>query len=111
MVNIASSAAHTGTTVYGTSKLAVAGLTTAFAQELGPLGIRVNAVSRGLMLTQTIKAELPVETMARVKTRQFLVGDGSEAHVVDAVLFFASLRAEFVTRETLRVTGGAAAGV
>ena len=111
IVNISSSAAHLGSTAYGNSKLAVAGLTITFAAELGPDGIRVNAISPGLMLTETIKAELPPETMAMAKGMQFLDADGAEEDVVQAMLYLASPRARFVTGETLRVTGGMAAGV
>ena len=111
VVNIASSAAHLGGSAYGVSKLAVAGLTITFARELAGDGIRVNAISPGLILTETIARELPPETKARVKATQMLQIDGAERHIVDAMLFLTSPRAEFVTGETLRVTGGAAAGV
>lgn len=111
MVNISSSAAHMGASAYGDSKLAVAGLTITFARELGPDGIRVNAISPGLMLTETIKAELPPETMARVKAMQFIPDDGGPEHIVDAMMFLASDKARFITGEVLRVTGGMAAGV
>lgn len=111
IVNIASAAAHLGGTAYGTSKLAVAGLTVTFARELGPDGIRVNAISPGLILTDTIRAELPAAVRAQVKGMQFLDADGGEADVVEAMLFLTSPQARFVTGETLRVTGGMAAGV
>ncbi|MDG2002251.1 MAG: SDR family NAD(P)-dependent oxidoreductase [Novosphingobium sp.] len=111
IINISSSAGHMGGTAYGTSKLAVAGLTITFARELGTDGIRVNAISPGLMLTDTIKAELPAQTLAQVKSMQFIDGDGAEKHIVDAMMYLTSSRAEFVTGETLRVTGGMAAGV
>lgn len=111
IVNISSSAAHMGGSAYGDSKLAVAGLTVTFARELGPDGIRVNAISPGLMLTETIKAELPPETMKRVKAMQFIDADGVEEDIVQAMLYLTSARARFVTGETLRVTGGMAAGV
>ena len=111
IVNISSSAAHAGGSAYGDSKLAVAGLTITFARELGPDGIRVNAISPGLMLTETIKAELPAETMKRVKAMQLIEGDGAEEDIVQALLYLASPRARFVTGEVLRVTGGMAAGV
>ncbi|MEO6093474.1 MAG: SDR family oxidoreductase [Novosphingobium sp.] len=111
IVNISSSAAHMGGSAYGDSKLAVAGLTITFGRELAPDGIRVNAISPGLMLTETIAAELPAATKARVKAMQWLEQDGAERHIVDAMLFLASSRAEFITGETLRVTGGMAAGV
>jgi NAD(P)-dependent dehydrogenase (short-subunit alcohol dehydrogenase family) len=111
VVNISSSAAHMGGSAYGDTKLAVAGLTITFARELGPDNIRVNAISPGLMLTETIKAELPAETMKKVKAMQFIDADGGEEHIVDAMLFLTSPAARFITGETLRVTGGMAAGV
>ncbi|MEO6717288.1 MAG: SDR family oxidoreductase [Novosphingobium sp.] len=109
IVNISSSAAHMGGSAYGDSKLAVAGLTITFGRELAP--VRVNAISPGLMLTDTIRAELPPETMARVKAMQWLEEDGGPEHIVDAMLFLTSPQARFITGEVLRVTGGMAAGV
>lgn len=111
IVNISSSAAHMGGSPYGDSKLAVIGLTITFARELGPDGIRVNAISPGLMLTETIRNELPAETMKRVKAMQLIDGDGVEEDIVEAMLYLASKRARFVTGETLRVTGGMGAGI
>lgn len=111
IVNISSSAAHMGGSAYGDSKLAVAGLTITFGRELAPEGIRVNAISPGLMLTDTIRAELPPETMKRVKAMQWLEEDGGSEHIVDAMLFLTSDKARFITGEVLRVTGGMAAGV
>ena len=111
IVNISSSAAHMGGSPYGDSKLAVAGLTITFGRELAADGIRVNAISPGLMLTETIARELPAATKARVKAMQWLEQDGAEKHIVDAMMFLVSSRAEFITGETLRVTGGMAAGV
>jgi len=111
IVNVSSSAAHLGGSAYGDSKLAVAGLTITFARELATDGIRVNAISPGLILSDTIKTELPREAMLRAKARQFVDTDGQERHIVDAMLFLTSPSAEFVTGETLRVTGGMAAGI
>lgn len=111
IVNISSSAAHLHGSAYGDTKLAVAGLTITFARELGVDGVRVNAISPGLMLTETIAAELPAETKARVKSMQLIEDDGGEEHIVDAMLFLTSSQAKFITGETLRVTGGMAAGV
>jgi NAD(P)-dependent dehydrogenase (short-subunit alcohol dehydrogenase family) len=109
IVNISSSAAHMHGSAYGDSKLAVAGLTITFGRELAP--VRVNAISPGLMLTETIRAELPAETMKKVKAMQWLEEDGGPEHIVDAMLFLTSPQARFITGEVLRVTGGMAAGV
>ena len=111
IVNISSSAAHMGGSPYGDSKLAVIGLTITFAREFGGDGIRVNAISPGLILTETIRKELPAQTMTRVKAMQMIEGDGGEEDIVEAMLYLASKRARFVTGETLRVTGGMAAGI
>jgi NAD(P)-dependent dehydrogenase (short-subunit alcohol dehydrogenase family) len=104
--NISSSAAYASGGAYGVSKLAVRGLTMAFARELGPDGIRVNAVSPGLHLTDTIRAELSPETLAAVKAQQILPLDGTENDIVETMLFLCSDRARFITGETLRVSAG-----
>ena len=111
IVNISSSAAHMGGSPYGDSKLAVAGITITFARELGRQGIRVNAISPGLILTDTIRSELPEATKARVKAMQLMDDDGAEQDIVEAMLWLTSPKARFVTGEVLRVTGGMAAGV
>lgn len=111
IVNISSSAAHMGGSPYGDSKLAVAGITITLARELGREGIRVNAISPGMIVTGTVNAALPPETKARIRAMQLLDRDGSEQDIVDAMLYLTSDKARFVTGETLRVTGGMAAGV
>ncbi len=104
--NISSSAAYPSGGAYGVSKLAVRGLTMAWARELGPDGIRVNAVAPGLHLTDTIRAELSPEVLAQVKGQQILPLDGTESDIVEAMLYLCSDRARFVTGETLRVSAG-----
>lgn len=110
IINIASSAAYQGG-AYGNSKLAVIGLTMTFARELAADKIRVNAIAPGIILTDTIREELAPETHARIKAMQYLDSDGSETDVVEAMLFLTSDKARFITGETLRVTGGFAAGI
>ena len=110
IINIASAAAFQGGG-YGTSKLAVIGLTMTFARELAADGIRVNAIAPGIILTDTIRNELAPETLTRIKSMQYLPDDGAEQDIVDAMLYLTSPQARFVTGETLRVTGGFAAGI
>lgn len=110
IVNISSSAAFAGGG-YGTSKLAVIGITMTFARELAGDGIRVNAIAPGVILTDTIRTEMAAETLTRIKAMQYLSSDGEEQDIVDAMLFLTSSKAKFVTGETLRVTGGYAAGI
>lgn len=110
IVNIASAAAFSGGG-YGTSKLAVIGLTMTFARELASDGIRVNAIAPGVILTDTIREEMAAETLTRIKAMQYLDSDGEEHDIVDAMLFLTSRTSKFITGETLRVTGGFAAGI
>ena len=110
IINIASAAAFQGGG-YGTSKLAVIGLTMTFARELAADGIRVNAIAPGIILTDTIRTELAPEMQTRIKAMQYLPDDGAEQDIVDAMLYLTSPQARFVTGETLRVTGGFAAGI
>jgi 3-oxoacyl-[acyl-carrier protein] reductase len=110
IVNIASAAAFQGGG-YGTSKLAVIGLTMSFAREFGPDAIRVNAIAPGVILTDTIRSEMVPETLARIKAMQYTSDDGEEQDIVEAMLYLTSPRARFITGETLRVTGGFAAGI
>lgn len=113
IVNIASGAAHIGsrTTAYGVSKMAVGGLTLAFASELGRDGIRVNAISPGIIFTDTIREKLSPEHKKLAKSMQVIDIDGAEADIVEAMLYLASRRARFVTGEIFRVTGGMGAGL
>lgn len=107
IVNISSMAAYGSQTAYGVSKLAVRGLTASFAHELATDGIRVNAIAPGLILTDTIRAELPQGVRDHVKAMQIIKRDGHEQDIVDAVLWLVSSSSGFVTGETVRVSGGA----
>jgi NAD(P)-dependent dehydrogenase (short-subunit alcohol dehydrogenase family) len=111
VINISSSAAYGCGTAYGVSKLAVRGLTMSFAHELGADGIRVNAIAPGLIFTETIRAELSAETVARVTAQQILEREGCEDDIVNAMLYLCSEQASFVTGETLRVSGGFALSI
>jgi NAD(P)-dependent dehydrogenase (short-subunit alcohol dehydrogenase family) len=111
IVNVSSSAAYLGMGAYGASKAAVRGLTVAWARELGPEGIRVNAVAPGLHVTENIRATFTPEMIDGHKSHQFLALEGTEQDVADAVMYLCSRRARFVTGETLRVTAGYAATV
>ena len=107
IVNISSMAAYPSRTAYGVTKLAVRGVTSAFAHELAPQGIRVNAIAPGLIFTETIRAELPPSVVEQVMATQILKREGEVDDIVAAMLYLASDRSSFVTGETLRVSGGA----
>jgi 3-oxoacyl-[acyl-carrier protein] reductase len=107
VLNIASIAGHVSTTPYGVSKLAVRGLTIAFASELAPDNIRVNAIAPGLMATENAIADLP-QTMVDefVNQRQLVHRLGLMDDIVRAMLYLCSEEASFVTGQTLDVSGG-----
>jgi 3-oxoacyl-[acyl-carrier protein] reductase len=109
IVNISSGTVWTGRPGYlhyVTSKAALIGLTRSLASELGPHGIRVNAITPGSTRTEVERATITVadrEAMAqatalrRVQTPDDLVG---------TVLFLASAASDFVTGQTVNVDGG-----
>ena len=107
IANISSMAAYPSRTAYGVTKLAVRGVTSAFAHELAPQGIRVNAIAPGLIFTETIRAELAQSIVEQVMATQVLKREGVVDDIVAAMLYLASDRSSFVTGETLRVSGGA----
>lgn len=107
IVNIASIAGHSVASPYGVSKLAVRGLTMAFAHELAVDGIRVNAISPGLMATESAIAELPQAMVDHVRDELQLIHRVGEMQDIAAMaLFLCSPGASFVTGETVKVSGG-----
>jgi len=107
VLNISSVAAYMSTTPYAVSKLTVRGLTVAFATELAPEGIRVNAIAPGLMNTENALADLPRQLVDDlVQRRQLVHRLGTMDDVVSAMLFLCSDEASFITGETLKLSGG-----
>jgi NAD(P)-dependent dehydrogenase (short-subunit alcohol dehydrogenase family) len=115
IVNLASIAALGGganISAYAASKAAVVSLTRAFARELGPKGIRVNAVAPGVIDTPGVQEQLGplkasgVDIESRISANPLgLVGHPD--HVARAALFLACDLAAFVTGHVLVVDGGA----
>jgi 3-oxoacyl-[acyl-carrier protein] reductase len=107
VLNISSMAGYMSATPYAVSKLAVRGLTVAFATELAPDRIRVNAIAPGLMNTESALADLPRPLIDEfVHERQLVHRLGTMGDVVSAMLFLCSDEASFITGETLKVSGG-----
>ena len=89
---------------YPTSKFAVNGLTLSLARELGPKGIRVNAVAPGITETDMMKAvpKAVIEPMiARVPLRRL----GQPEDIANAFAFLASDEASYITGVVLSVDG------
>jgi NAD(P)-dependent dehydrogenase (short-subunit alcohol dehydrogenase family) len=107
VLNISSMAGYLSATPYAVSKLTVRGLTVAFATELAPDRIRVNAIAPGLMNTENALADLPKPLIDEFVHRLQLVHRlGTMDDVVAAMLFLCSDDASFITGETLKVSGG-----
>ena len=89
-------------TAYGSAKWALRGLTQAAAAELGPSGIRVNAVFPGPVQTPM----LDDVTQTRLAERSPLGRLGQPGEIADAVAFLVSAAASFITGSELVVDGG-----
>ena len=88
---------------YSAAKGAVIAMTKALAKELAPSGIRVNAVSPGVIDTD-MNAHLSDEDRQALADETPLGRIGRPEEVADALLYLAS--AEFVTGQILSVNGG-----
>jgi NAD(P)-dependent dehydrogenase (short-subunit alcohol dehydrogenase family) len=87
---------------YGSSKWALRGLTQTAAAELGPSGIRVNAVFPGPIATSM----LDETTQTRLAATAMFGRLGQPTEIADAVAFLVSDAASFITGSELVVDGG-----
>ena len=89
---------------YPASKFAVNGLTVSIARELGPMGIRVNAVAPGIIETDMMKAvpkEIIDPMIAQIPLRRL----GQPQDIANAFVFLASDEASYITGVVLSVDG------
>ena len=91
---------------YPASKAAVNGMTLSLARELGPKGIRVNAVAPGITNTDMMQA-VPKEVIAPLINQIPLRRIGEPEDLANAFLFLASDAASYITGEVLHVDGRA----
>ena len=89
---------------YPASKFAVNGLTVSLARELGPKGIRVNAVAPGITLTDMMKA-VPKEVIDPLIKQIPLRRLGQPEDIANAFVFLASDEASYITGVVLSVDG------
>jgi 2-hydroxycyclohexanecarboxyl-CoA dehydrogenase len=114
VVNIASDAGRVGSSgeaVYSATKGAVIAFSKALAREMARHRITVNAVCPGLTetpLLQSLRDQSPkMERILEAVTRATPLGRvASPEEIAGAVVFFASPEADFVTGQTLSVSGG-----
>ncbi|MBU6227120.1 MAG: glucose 1-dehydrogenase [Acidobacteria bacterium] len=117
IVNLASIAGLRGganITAYSASKGAVIALTRAFANELGPRGIRVNAIAPGIIDTPGVQEQMAplkkggLDIDAAIAANPLRMA-GQPDHIARVTLFLVSDLAVFLTGQTVVVDGGATA--
>jgi NAD(P)-dependent dehydrogenase (short-subunit alcohol dehydrogenase family) len=96
--------------VYGMTKAAVITMTKGLAKELGPAGIRVNAIAPGLVETKFAGALIEdPEIQKRIKDSTPLGRHGQPEEIVGAALYLASDISSFTTGSVVVCDGGATA--
>lgn len=91
--------------LYSASKHAVAGFTRALAKEVGPSGIRVNAVAPGIILTDMTKG-LGEDALGTLSEETPLGRIGRPSDIARVVKFLASEEASFITGQVVTADGG-----
>lgn len=111
IINIASVSAEkgggaVGNVWYGATKAGVVAITRGLGRELGPQGIRVNAIAPAVLETEMVREHLTPALRAKILER-FPLGRLADADdVARLALFLASDAASFITGETIAVDGG-----
>lgn len=108
IINISSISAldgNPGQLTYGASKAAWISATKTMSAELGPQGIRVNAIAPGLIAT-VMTENLPQEAISRWMSKSSTKRLGLADEVAKAIVYLASDLSSFVTGEIIRVDGG-----
>lgn len=110
IVNFSSLAARDGgghgASVYATSKAAVTTFTRAMAKELGPKGIRVNALCPGVISTLFHDTFSKDEVRKNIANATPLGREGAPDEVADAVAYLASDESSFITGANIDINGG-----
>lgn len=95
-----------GASLYATAKGAVMTYTRAMAKELGPKGIRVNAVAPGMIATSFHDRFTKPEIRTNVAASTPLRRQGDAKDVADLVIYLASDEAAFLTGTNVDINGG-----
>lgn len=96
-----------GTSVYAATKGAVDTMTYALARELGPRGIRVNAIMPGYTNTRATQGNFTGELGGRLLAETPLGRFGEPEDIAPLAVFLASDEAHWISGESIRATGGA----
>ena len=94
-----------GQTNYSASKFGVIGFTKTWCRELGPKGIRVNAVAPGFIATPMVAA-MPEKVLADLCAKVHLRRIGKPEDIANVYAFLASDEASYINGEVIEVSGG-----
>lgn len=112
IVNFASQAGRDGggpgAFLYAASKGAISTFTRGLAKELGPLGIRVNALNPGMIATKFHDDFTKDEVRTKVANGTPLRREGKAEEVADLVAYLASDESSFLTGNNVDINGGLA---
>lgn len=110
IVNVSSLAGRSSSPIqgchYSTSKAGLLGLTRHLARELGPRGIRVNAVCPGLIMTEMLTRGTSNERIAELAASVPIGRAGQAEDIARAIAFLASDDAGYITGASLDANGG-----
>ncbi|WP_394199064.1 SDR family NAD(P)-dependent oxidoreductase [Litoreibacter albidus] len=93
-------------TAYHTAKSGIIGLTRGLARDLGPRGIRANAIAPGRVMTERVTGQVNADWEAETKTLQCLPELIRPSDIADCALWLASDGARMVTGQCIVVDGG-----
>lgn len=94
-----------GQLAYGASKAAVISAMKTMSEELGPKGIRVNAIAPGVIktpMTDVLDADIVERKLEKSKLHRI----GTPKEVADVILFLASDLSDYITGQVVRIDGG-----
>jgi 3-oxoacyl-[acyl-carrier protein] reductase len=94
-----------GQTNYAATKFGVIGFTKTWSRELGPKGVRTNAVAPGFITTPMVAA-MPPEVLAKMAEKVASRRLGKPEEIANVYAFLASDEASYINGEVIEVSGG-----
>ena len=94
-----------GQTNYAATKFGVIGFTKTWCRELGPKGVRINAVAPGFVATPMVAA-MPEKVLQELSAKVHLRRMGKPEEIASVYAFLASDEASYINGEVIEVSGG-----